>query len=559
MICPALRSFAAEQLARYQQLEQQPGRIDPRQPTPDGRVHVCLVDGAVWWRSSAAEAKRHTTRPEFVDRLVGTLQLFFQLGPHGRHAHALPDGCASVSIEDVAFDGGGGGGGGGPALSSHVLHKDGAALPPGVFLWPEFDYEGRLASFQPPLAFVQRAAWRTPVPWALRNSTVYSRASLNIYHERRRVQKCMSGGYANSARAATGFREGRFHVGSMQWRKREGGTTCSADAPSNLPSNSGSAGGVVGPSGLRPGSTGGASSGDADAAARRGFYVWRYNATRRGECTHAWGWPSPNLLDHYRRHRWALFLPGQQDWSTTFQLLISLGAAVLAPRDMRSRTLWSAVLAERCGGGGDGGHGEGCTIGYNRSGVDVCASLSDAVASTSTTPSFSSSSLAHGAAMATAAAAADARDDPARRYAERLNSFVKAELNDNCVYAYMAEIWRGLFARAQPPHQPRAALLSSSASPPLRDGARDAGGHELQRLGFSAFDCATQRSLVRRLDPSSGGAAMRLGPYATWHFGAWFDASCARRRVPRPLPWAPCRSKEANPNGIEEPFALEWC
>ena len=366
--CVALRRFAAEQLARHQP-PRHSSPLDPRQPTPDGRVHVCLVNGAVWWRSSTAEAKRHTTRPEFVDRLIGTLQLFFQLGPHGHHPHALPDGCVSVSIEDVAFDGGGGGGGGGdgggPALSSHVRGAE-AALPPHVYLWPEFDYEGRLASFQPPLPFVQRAAWRHPVPWALRNSSVYSRASLNIYNERRRVQRCMSGGYARSARAAAGFRDGRFHVHSMVWRKQEGATTCTADA------NGGAAA-----------ASGGVSHEDSSTGAtHQGYFLWRFNATRRGVCTHAWAWPSPNLLDHYRRHRWALFLPGQQDWSTTYQLLISLGAAVLAPRDMKSRTLWSAVLATRCGGGGDG-PGDGCTIGYNRTGVDVCASLSDAVASTS--------------------------------------------------------------------------------------------------------------------------------------------------------------------------------
>ena len=508
-LCLALRSSAAQQLARHQP----PGYsspLDPRQPTPDGRVHVCLVNGAVWWRSSPTEAKRHTTRPEFVDRLIGSLQLFSQLGPHGRHPHALSDGCVSVSIEDVAFDGGGGG----PALSSHVRHNDGTALPPNVYLWPEFDYEGRLASFQPPLPFVQRASWRHPVPWALRNSSVYSRASLNIYNERRRVQRCMSGGYARSARAAAGFRDGRFQVASMVWRKQEGATICTADA------NGGAAA-----------ASGGVShEGSSTGATHRGYFLRRYNTTRRGVCTHAWAWPSPNLLDHYRRHRWALFLPGQQDWSTTYQLLISLGAAVLAPRDMKSRTLWSAVLATRCGGGGDG-PGDGCTIGYNRSGVDVCSSLSDAVASTSS--------------------ADHSGDEAARRSAARLDAFVQAELNENCVYAYMAKIWRGLHSGTAR-HQTAPPAHATSTSSPLPLDAS-----ELRRLGFALFDCAMQRALVRRLDPSSG-AAMRLGPYATWHFDAWFDATCARRRVPRPLPWAPCRG-DASSNGIEEPFALEWC
>ena len=81
-------------------------RIDPLAEVPDGRVLVCLSAGVVWWRSSAADARRHQTRPEFVDRLVGTLQLFYQLGPHGKHAP--PPAEAPSALEEMVMLPGGG-------------------------------------------------------------------------------------------------------------------------------------------------------------------------------------------------------------------------------------------------------------------------------------------------------------------------------------------------------------------------------------------------------------------------------------------------------------------
>ena len=81
--------------------------------------------------------------------------------------------------------------------------------------------------------FVQQAAWRRPVAWAARNASVYSRASLHIYHERRRVQRCL-----HKPPARSGFADGAFAVSSMQWRKQKEETRCArrAASPASTPS-----------------------------------------------------------------------------------------------------------------------------------------------------------------------------------------------------------------------------------------------------------------------------------------------------------------------------------
>ena len=245
------------------------------------------------------------------------------------------------------------------------------------------------------------------------------------------------------------------------------------------------------------------------AAPERAFwqgahYTWRTNSSKAlGACTTRWQWPEGNLLDHYRAHRFSLFLPGQQDWSTTFQLLMSLGGALLVPRDSRTRTLWSEALAAHC---------DGCMLRYERGG-DVCQGLAAAVA----VPA-----------------------EEARRAAESLDSFVRSELNADCVSAYMQ------------------AVLSRLRPPPTQMSER-----ELRALGFHRFDCHMQKELVWRL------RSPRLGPYPSWHHEAWYyPETCVRRLVPQPLPWARCAqlggSHLSDPLRLtgpsdDPPTRLAWC
>ena len=121
--CRALASLLSHKSAA-------PFSVDPRAAVPEGRVIVCHHGGEVWWRSAASEDRRHQRNVDFLDRLVGTLQLFFQLGERRKRRHEW---CAWVSIEDAPFlaselEAG-------VALTSHT--RQGDNLTSNTFLWPE--------------------------------------------------------------------------------------------------------------------------------------------------------------------------------------------------------------------------------------------------------------------------------------------------------------------------------------------------------------------------------------------------------------------------------------
>lgn len=347
--CSVLLGFAKEQLARGAAVT-----LEADTPVPTGRVLVCLAHGAVWWRTHPSERRHHTQ--DMQDRVLGSLQLFYQLLAGDE---PIQPGCVWISVEDMPLDGDGSAAG--ATLSSHRR----ATVPqqPFTFMWPEFDYEARLVAFQPPLPTIQAAAWRRAAPWSQRSPQAYTRASLNIYHERRRVKACM--------KDASAMR--RFLVQSMQWvvSPRTSSVLCALG------------------------------SGEHDTRS--------FNVT----CSPPWQWSPANWLDQYRRYQYALFLPGQQDWSTTFQLLMSVGSALLMPSDLRTHSLWTQVVTASC---------ERCVLTYSRDG-DVCASLRAALPprnSSRKAPSVGSDRTRHDAPTGEEAAT-------------NLDRFVRTELRAECV------------------------------------------------------------------------------------------------------------------------------
>ncbi|KAL3893466.1 MAG: hypothetical protein SGPRY_014213 [Prymnesium sp.] len=420
---------------------------------------VCLAGAGVWWKMGRRKIRWYT----LPDRLVGTLQLFFQLTQ--RYGPSLQAGCAWVSIEDFRVDGQPPTPGGERAayLSSH--RASGPQLP-ATFMWPEFDYEARLLGYNPPLPMLQRAAWSEPVPWERRNQSAYGRASLEIDKGRRRIRAC--------AAEEKAFADGRVQVSDLTndlpvTLRRECGTTGAADST---------------------------------------YYHY--------SCHTRWTIPPANYLDHYRQHRFNLYLPGQQDWSTTFQILMSLGGALLVPDDLTTVTLWSSVLNASCAA---------CTISYSRA-PSVCQGILHAISTS---------------------------DSVAEATAARLHTFVHRELNEACVYQYMREVWNGLHHMVVPTVE------------------------ELKNLNFSLFDCKMQHELVSGLGHqrflSDNEEKVLYSGLPRRHHDAYYDAeTCRRRERPKPLPFfVKCKVRNRNESGYQlegrrerkdwpnYDTALSWC
>eukprot|EP00966_Prymnesium_polylepis_P117175 2707437-Prymnesium_polylepis.1 len=326
-------------------------------------------------------------------------------------------------------------------------------------MWPEFDYEARLMEWQPPLPMLQRAVWANPVGWKQRNRSAYSRVSLNIYNQRRRVRSC--------ARHSTAFNNGRVQVREIVHSGHLLRTKCSRTEADDNPMH--------------------------------------YTSS----CKTSWTAPPDNWLDHYRQHQFSLFLPGQQDWSTTFQLLMSLGGALVIPNDLNTETLWTSIIKASC---------PGCTLSYNRSAA-LCQSIVDAIS---------------------------VADDVAELTARSLEMFVRDELNERCIYAYMQKILNGL----------RHAYVPTVG--------------ELQALNFKLFDCTMQHELVSTMYEKTPEAQRPASPIGvpTRHHDAYFDAtSCKRREVPKPLPFfLNCSTRDGQlrvPRGQSSmprlSTALAWC
>ena len=450
--CLAVRDFAAKQLDLGRNISVHPNASI----TSAHHTLVCLASGQVWWQKS--EKKQHEWAT-FPDRLVGTLQLFHQL--QLRSNGTLQPGCLWVSIVDEPLDGEPANDDGlvGAWLSSH-RHND-AAQRPGTFMWPEFDYEARLLEYQPPLPMIQRAAWARPVAWSQRNRSAYTKASLGIYHHRRDVKAC-SQGRGNVSRA---FADGRLQVKDMVHTGHLIGSRCTRENESETPLH--------------------------------------YTSS----CTTNWT-PSPqDWLDHYREHRFNIFLPGQQDWSTTFQMLMSLGGALVVPDDLQTATLWTSLIDAYC---------KNCTISYTR-GKRVCSSLVEAIS---------------------------VPDDIAEQAAANLHGFVQHELNEQCIYDYMELVLNG---------------LQHEVTPDV---------HELQGLGFNLFDCEMQHQIVGTMGVGRRAAVGTGAPER--HHDAYFDPeSCRRRSTPKPLPFfMNCTSRGAPfriPGGGARSAlpklntALAWC
>lgn len=200
--------------------------------------------------------------------------------------------------------------------------------------------------------------------------------------------------------------------------------------------------------------------------------------------------PIENRLDQFRKFQFNMYLPGQHDWSSSLQQLVSLGGALFMPSDLRTQSLWSWVLATRC---------PECTIAFNRSG-SVCSRL---------------------------VAAYDTNAARARQIAERLEAFVQSELNDHCMRKYARAVINGIRWL-----HPKRGLSHA---------------RNLTRIGFSRFTCQAQHELVAMIaaDKTLHDPRHASAEFVPRHFGAWFDqGTCRRRDTPLPLPWAPCEVEE---------------
>ena len=222
--------------------------------------------------------------------------------------------------------------------------------------------------------------------------------------------------------------------------------------------------------------------------------------------------PVKSRLDRFRRFQYSLYLPGQYDWSTSLQQLISLGGALMIPSDLATHSLWSHLLTEHCAD---------CVIWYNRT-DDLCANMVEA-------------RVRHAA--------------QAQVIASRLETFARSELSEACLYAYMRRVLNGL------------AQLTRRAEPPLRNRSTRAN---LSAVGFTRISCATMHGLVARIAtlPGLHDPRHQAALFPARHFDAWFDPNtCVRRPSPLPLPWAKCDAN-ATWNASDErglSWEIDWC